>query len=147
MGVIQDMEKLLQMKTAMAMEKAAENQGEAGAGLGMGLGLMLPGLFGMRQGATSSPAAGGALLEAKVTCPDCSQSIPGDSRFCPLCGHQLLRLACCANCGKNLTPKAKFCPQCGQATDKKMVAKVCPQCRAENLHNAIFCNDCGTKLG
>ncbi len=149
MGVIQDMGKLLQMKTAMAMEKAAENQGEAGAGLGMGLGLMLPGLFGMRQGgvAAAPPAGGGGLLPAKVTCPDCSQAIPGDSRFCPLCGHQLLRLACCANCGKNLTPKAKFCPQCGQATDQKMVAKICPQCRAENLHNAIFCNDCGTKLG
>ena len=147
MGVIQDMEKLLQMKTAMAMEKAAENQGEAGAGLGMGLGLMLPGLFGMRQGATSSSVGGGGLLPAKVTCPDCSQSIPGDSRFCPLCGHQLLRLACCANCGKNLTPKAKFCPQCGQPTDQKMLPKICPQCHAENLHNAIFCNDCGNKLG
>ncbi len=147
MGVIQDMEKLLQMKTAMAMDKAAENQGEAGAGLGMGLGLMLPGLFGMRQGATSSSAGGGGLLPAKVTCPDCSQSIPGDSRFCPLCGHQLLRLACCANCGKNLTPKAKFCPQCGQPTDQKMLPKICPQCHAENLHNAIFCNDCGNKLG
>src|SRR5690606_21021880 len=42
MGLIQDMGKFLQLKAAMAIEKAAVAQGEAGAGLGMGMGLMLP---------------------------------------------------------------------------------------------------------
>lgn len=146
MGLIKDMDKLLKMKTAMAMEKAAEARGEAGAGLGMGLGLMLPGIFGMRQGAPTTPTEGNEPAVGKVNCPDCNHSIPGDSRFCPLCGHQLLRLVCCVNCGKNLTPKDKFCWQCGQPTNQKRPAKICPQCRMENLHNAIFCNDCGLKF-
>lgn len=146
MGLIKDMDKLLQLKTAMAMEKAAETQGQAGAGLGMGLGLLLPGIFAMRQGASNSPIGIEGPLVEKIVCPDCNHSIPRDSRFCPLCGHQLLRLVCCANCGKNLTPKAKYCSQCGQSTDQKKSPKVCPQCRMENLHNSIFCNDCGLKL-
>ncbi len=146
MGLIKDMAKLLQMKTAMAMEKAAETHGEAGAGLGMGLGLMLPGIFGMRPGTANTATGGEAPVADRVNCPDCNQSIPGDSRFCPLCGHHLLRLACCSNCGKNLTPEAKFCSQCGQPTDQKKAPKICPQCRMENLHNAIFCNDCGLKF-
>ena len=141
MGLIQDMDKLLQMKTAMAMEKAAATQGEAGAGLGLGLGMMLPGIFAMRQGGGVN-----ATAVATVACPDCKNTIPGDSRFCPLCGHQLLRLLRCSNCGKNLTPQAKFCSQCGQSTNENKAAKICPHCRMENLQSAIFCNDCGMKL-
>lgn len=147
MGLIQDMDKLLKMKTAMAMEKAAENQGEAGAGLGMGLGLMMPSIFGLRQTQESTPVGSQTPDVGMVSCPDCNSSIPGDSRFCPLCGHQLIRLVRCSNCGKNLTPKAKFCSQCGQATDQKKSPRICPQCHMENLDNAIFCNDCGTRLG
>ena len=45
MGVFQDMNKLMQMKAAMAMEKAAEKDGGAGAGMGMGMGLMMPAMF------------------------------------------------------------------------------------------------------
>ncbi len=147
MGVIKDMDKLVQMKAAMALEKAAATQGEAGAGLGMGLGLMLPNILGQAQGAQRFAASGELVAVDKVNCPDCGHSIPGDSRFCPLCGHQLLRLLCCSGCGKNLTPSAKFCSRCGQATDIKQTPKICPQCRMENLHNALFCNDCGLKLG
>ena len=45
MGVFQDMNKLMQMKSAMAMEKASEADGGAGPGMGMGLGLMMPAMF------------------------------------------------------------------------------------------------------
>ncbi|MBW2198437.1 MAG: SPFH domain-containing protein, partial [Deltaproteobacteria bacterium] len=45
MGVFQDMNKLMQMKAAMAMEKASEADGAAGPGMGMGLGLMMPAMF------------------------------------------------------------------------------------------------------
>ncbi|MDO9109131.1 MAG: SPFH domain-containing protein, partial [Desulfatirhabdiaceae bacterium] len=45
MGVIQDMNKLMRMKTAMAIEKAAENESAAGAGMGTGLGFMMPGIM------------------------------------------------------------------------------------------------------
>ena len=142
MGVIHDMDKFLQLKTAMAMEKAAGSQGEAGAGLGMGMGMMLPGIFagsGMR-------ASGGGNRQALISCPDCAGDIPSDARFCPLCGHQQLVLVKCGKCGKNLTPKAKFCSQCGQATELKKQPKICAACRQENLPNSMFCNSCGEKL-
>jgi membrane protease subunit (stomatin/prohibitin family) len=145
-ALIGDMDRFLQMKTAMAMEKAAASQGDAGAGLGMGLGMMLPNIFAMRQSPPGPSAGGETPAVAKVACPDCHHTIPGDSRFCPLCGHQLLRLLRCSTCGKNLTPKARFCSQCGQPTDKKEQAKICPQCHAENLADALFCNDCGLRM-
>jgi membrane protease subunit (stomatin/prohibitin family) len=146
MGLIQDMGKFLQLKAAMAMEKAAESQGEAGAGLGMGMGMMLPGIF--TGNAMGSPQAGGQQAAAlMVKCPDCTNDIPRDARFCPVCGHQQLLLVRCNNCGKNLTPKARFCSQCGQATDSKPQPIKCSGCSAENLPEAMFCNQCGERLG
>ncbi len=145
MGLIQDMDKFLQLKTAMAMEKAAESQGEAGAGLGMGMGMMLPGVFAgntMRSTAPGNQAVAADL----VKCPDCSNDIPVNARFCPVCGHQQVLLMRCSNCGKNLTPKAKFCSQCGQETDRKQQPRICSGCSAENLPGAMFCNQCGEPL-
>ncbi len=146
MGLIQDMDKFLKLKAAMAMEKAAENQGEAGAGMGMGIGMMLPGLFG---GSTMrSPQANlQRSPQNLIKCPDCTNDIPADARFCPLCGHQQLLLVQCNNCGKNLTPKARFCSQCGQSTDQKKEPKLCSGCRTENLPDAMYCNHCGVHLG
>jgi len=146
MGLIKDMEKFLQLKAAMAMEKAATDQGEAGAGLGMGMGMLLPGIFAGNSGQTSQPGNQSPAV-AKVQCPDCKNDIPGDARFCPLCGHQQLQLIRCNNCGKNLTPKAKFCSQCGQATEHKRHPKKCSACNGENLPDAIYCNQCGERLG
>ena len=45
LSVLQDLDKLVKMKAAMAMEKAAESTGDAGSGLGMGLGFMMPAMF------------------------------------------------------------------------------------------------------
>jgi membrane protease subunit (stomatin/prohibitin family) len=45
MGVFDDMNKLMQMKAAMAMEKATESEGGSGMGMGTGLGLMMPAMF------------------------------------------------------------------------------------------------------
>lgn len=145
MGLIQDMDKFLQLKTAMAMEKAAESQGEAGAGLGMGMGMMLPAMFtgvNTRDKVQGSPST----EPATTLCPDCKGHIPADARFCPRCGHQQLQLVHCAHCGKNLTPKAKFCSQCGKGTDIVQSPKRCPECEAENLPGAMFCNQCGRNL-
>ncbi|MGB3212710.1 MAG: SPFH domain-containing protein [Desulforhopalus sp.] len=146
MGLIRDMEKFLQLKAAMAMEKAAGTQGEAGAGVGMGMGLMLPGLLAGNAGQPRQ-SAGQPGHAAQAKCPDCSNDIAADARFCPLCGHQQLILAQCSNCGKNLTPKARFCSQCGQETDRKKQPKKCISCNAENLQDAMFCNQCGERLG
>ncbi|PIE65057.1 MAG: virion core protein (lumpy skin disease virus) [Desulfobacterales bacterium] len=145
MSVIKDMEKFVRLKAAMAMEKAAENQTEAGAGLGMGIGMMMPAMFGGVGGTAAGTAV--PVKNDTIICPDCSNAIAKDARFCPLCGHQQLVLSQCLTCGKNLSPNARFCSQCGTPTDQKPKAVACGECGAENIPGATFCNQCGQKLG
>lgn len=145
MGVIEDMEKFLKLKAAMAMEKAAESQGEAGAGLGMGIGMMLPAMFG-GSALTTVPKAGLPQVVENTQCQECDKTIPADSRFCPACGHQQLVLVKCSNCGKNLTPNARFCSRCGQPAEEKSKSKNCRKCNSENLPGSMFCNSCGERL-
>ncbi len=115
MGVIQDMNKLMQMKTAMAIEKAAENQSGTGAGLGTGLGIMMPGIMApyMTAGMQSQPSV---APESGTVCPACHQVMPADARFCPQCGHSLAVSIGCRRCGKSLSLQDRFCPACGQST-------------------------------
>ena len=141
LGLFEDLDRLIKMKAAMAVEKASESQGEAGTGLGMGLGVMMPAMFAEALKSGAAPAAA-----EPHTCPDCQGTVSGDSRFCPHCGAQLLVLDKCAGCGKNLPPGAKFCPRCGAKTEEKAAAKFCPHCQAENLPASVFCNQCGEKL-
>jgi len=151
LGVIEDLDKLIKMKAAMSMEKAAASTGEAGAGMGMGMGLMMPAMFAnmiapQTDHRVQSPKgpAGGAIQQA--ACPDCNHPVPGDSKFCPHCGHQQLVFDQCANCGKNLPPNARFCPKCGHRADEKPTPAICSHCRAENMPGSAFCNQCGEKL-
>ncbi|MFC1868321.1 SPFH domain-containing protein [Thermodesulfobacteriota bacterium] len=144
-NVIDDLDKLVKMKAAMAMEKASESQGDAGSGLGMGLGFMMPAMFAETlrprtegRGATTSPP--------EINCPDCGNAIQKESRFCPHCGHQQLVFDQCITCGKNLPPNAKFCPKCGHPADEKPDPTFCPKCGSENMPGASFCNQCGEKL-
>lgn len=146
LSVIQDMDKFVRMKAAMAMEKASESGGEAGAGLGMGMGMMMPAMFGNLQPGADRQEAEASRIPA-VQCRDCKQNIPADARFCPFCGHQQVILSQCANCGKNLTPGAQFCSRCGHPTKEKPQERTCPECKAKNLPGATFCNQCGSKLG
>ncbi len=144
LNVIKDMEKFIQMKGAMALEKAAENQGEAGAGMGMGIGMMMPAMFAQTLGAVAEN--GKKQASSLVECQDCHNNIPADARFCPLCGHQQLILNQCTNCGKNLPAQAKFCSRCGHPVTEKQQTPICPQCKTENLPGASFCNQCGERL-
>jgi membrane protease subunit (stomatin/prohibitin family) len=144
-GVFDDMSKLMQMKAAMAMEKASEADGDAaaGAGMGAGIGLMLPAMFAQYFGGA---AGAQAPKRQDVNCPECKGGLPADARFCPHCGHQQLVFRQCIQCGKNLTPGARFCSRCGQATEAKPSARVCAKCQAENLSDAVYCVACGEKL-
>lgn len=142
LSLFDDLNKLVQMKTAMAMEKAAETRGEASAGLGMGLGLMMPGIFSKSYG--SDPTAPSA--PPSVSCPDCKQVIPGDARFCPYCGHQIVVMERCPQCGKNLPAHARFCPRCGGKAGDKPLPRTCSRCGYENLPGSVYCNQCGEKL-
>jgi membrane protease subunit (stomatin/prohibitin family) len=147
MGVFKDMDKLMQMKAAMAMEKASEGEGGSGAanGMGAGIGLMLPAMFaqyfagGKNQHQTEN--------KPQVNkCPECCSPIQVDAKFCSQCGHQQVVFDQCQKCGKNLSLSAKFCPRCGQAVDEKPQPQVCSNCHTENLFDAMFCNQCGEKL-
>jgi membrane protease subunit (stomatin/prohibitin family) len=145
MGVFKDMEKLMQMKAAMAMEKSSESDGGAASGMGTSLGLMLPAMF--AQYFSHPPAAGSKAPGAgTAACPECRSDVPTDSKFCPQCGHQLVIFTQCSRCGKNLAPNSKFCSRCGLAANSTPPKNVCKACGAENLPEAIHCNDCGEKL-
>ncbi len=146
MGVFQDMNKLMQMKAAMAMEKAAEGESGAGAGMGMGtgLGLMMPAMFAQFFGGGSGSVPPKAPA-GDLACQECGKAITPDARFCPYCGHQQLVFQRCAECGKNLPPTAKFCPRCGHPADQDKAPWTCAKCGSENLPDALFCNQCGEK--
>ena len=143
MQLISDMDKFMKLKSAVAIEKAAASQSEAAAGMGMGMGMILPGLF---AATSTNKAVAQSTSVSVIGCPDCGHNVPGDSRFCPVCGHQLLQLLQCGHCKKNLTPKANFCSRCGRSTSAKPQVHICSSCNNENLSDSIFCNHCGSKL-
>jgi len=145
MGVFQDMNKLMQMKAAMAVEKASQTDGAAGTAMGTGLGLMMPAMFAQYlAGAAAVPQQNS--VRPTTSCPDCKHPVPADSKFCHQCGHQLVVFTQCIQCGKNLTPSAKFCSRCGHSTEETPKTKTCPNCDADNLSDSLFCNECGEKL-
>ncbi|MCU0590322.1 MAG: SPFH domain-containing protein [Desulfobacterales bacterium] len=145
MGVFKDMEKLMQMKAAMAMEKSSESSGEGSSGMGTSLGLMLPAMF--AQYFNSSKTAGAKTEAAEsYVCPDCRNSLSTDAKFCPQCGHQVVVFIQCTRCGKNLAPNSKFCSRCGFEVKSQPQKSLCKSCGAENLSESIYCNDCGEKL-
>jgi len=145
MGVFKDMEKLMQLKAAMAMEKASSADGSAASGMGAGLGLMLPAMF-AQYFSGQKPVSQPPGAPPAATCPECRNGVPADSQFCPQCGHQLVVFTQCSRCGKNLAPASKFCSRCGLETGAGPQKKFCKACGAENLVNSIHCNECGEKL-
>lgn len=139
LAVFDDLNKLLKMKTAMAMESAAMNPTAAGTGLGMGLGFMMPAMYAETlKGASQPPGS--------IKCPECQGVVSSDAHFCPSCGHHLLVIEQCPGCTKNLPAHAKFCPSCGQPVTQKPVPARCPHCGSENLPGSVYCNQCGEKI-
>jgi membrane protease subunit (stomatin/prohibitin family) len=145
--VFDDLNSLLKMKAAMAVEKVAEQQGEAGAGIGMGMGFMMPAMFAnLTQGNGGADSETPAKPVSGPTCPDCHNPVSEDARFCPSCGHQIIVFQQCSECGKNLSPNAKFCSSCGSQVKHTPRSRTCSQCSAENLKESVFCNQCGERL-
>jgi membrane protease subunit (stomatin/prohibitin family) len=139
LGIFSNLDDLVKMKSAMALEKAADNPSAASQGVGMGLGLYIPALLSQQL---QQKGDGSATQQ----CPDCKKQIPQDAQFCLYCGHQVVVFAQCAACGKNLPPNAKFCPRCGKETLPAPQKKQCTHCGYENLYNATFCNQCGERV-
>jgi len=147
LGLFDDLNRLLQMKAAMAMEKASESEGGAGQAMGMGVGLMMPAMFAnlLRNQAGTGPAGG--LPPATQPCPDCGNAAPAQAKFCPHCGHQLLVFQQCLRCGKNLAPSARFCSRCGHPVNQEGPRDVfCPHCGTKNIAGATSCNQCGERI-
>ncbi len=144
LAIFDDLNRLLKLKTAMAIEKASEGSGGAAEGIGLGLAFMMPSLMAEMGKLDVHPNKQEA--EHKIKCPDCQKVVPQDARFCPYCGHQLVVFNQCHNCGKNVPPNAIFCPRCGVKLSQEPSPRVCPQCGAENLPQAVYCNQCGEKL-
>lgn len=143
LGLFDDMNKLMQLKAAAAMEKAAENPGTSGQGMGMGLGFMIPSMVSkIMDEKQARPENENSLPR----CPDCSRAIPEDAGFCPFCGHQIMVFSQCVKCKKNLPPNAGFCPRCGTKVETKKTSRFCDVCGTENLINSNYCNNCGEKL-
>jgi membrane protease subunit (stomatin/prohibitin family) len=84
LGVFNDMNKLMQMKAAMAMEKASEANNGSGSGMGMGMGLMMPAMFAQYFSGKPGSATNAGDSQA-YTCPECGNSIPAEAKFCPDC--------------------------------------------------------------
>ncbi|MDR3557585.1 MAG: SPFH domain-containing protein [Syntrophobacteraceae bacterium] len=140
LALFDNLDNLVKMKTAMAIEKSAASRSEAGAGVGMGVAMMMPSILSeaMKKGGESAPA--------QAQCPACSRPIPLDSKFCPFCGHHVVVFEQCPKCHANLPPHSRFCPQCGAAASAQNLPVKCSRCGAENLPGSIFCNGCGEKL-
>jgi membrane protease subunit (stomatin/prohibitin family) len=143
------MNKLMQMKSAMAIEKAADQDGSAGEGMGMGMGLMMPAMMApfwsgaAAAGASSHPQQNPA---GSLQCSACGESMAPDARFCPHCGRPRTKTRTCIQCGTPLAPDARFCSSCGHAVTRKPEPKCCARCGAENQAESRFCHHCGAKL-
>lgn len=156
-AAVGNLDDLVRMKAAMAMEKAAAQEG-AGAMGAMGVGLALPALFatalvpggpggGGDAGPGGAPAGGaGGARSGGAACGECGAAAAADARFCAACGHQIVVFDQCSACHKNLPPSAKFCPRCGALASVKPSPRACGKCGEKNEPGSVFCNQCGEKL-
>ncbi len=78
-------------------------------------------------------------------CRSCSASLPEGSRFCNICGAEVLSSSeTCNNCGHALLPGARFCNFCGETVAS--APKVCSTCGHMLKPGSKFCGKCGTTV-
>ncbi len=149
MQAVGNLDSFLKFKAAKAMGDAARGEGGTvgstaasgmGLGVGAGMGMMIPGILmkTMEEGSKPAPS------RKKLQCPKCFSKIPFEARFCPSCGHQILKGNSCPKCQADLPAEAKFCMACGAKVEK--IERACSKCGTKALPEAIFCNHCGEKL-
>ena len=78
-----------------------------------------------------------------MVCKKCSNPIPDDGVFCPVCGARADGHKACPKCDKLVAEDSVFCPYCGERIDGN---KLCPTCQTAVPENAVFCSNCGTRL-
>jgi len=149
MQAVGNLDSFLKFKAAKALGDAAKAEGGVagtaaasgmGLGVGAGMGMMIPGILmkTMEEGSKAVPST------KQLQCPKCHGQIPFEARFCPFCGHQIVKINKCLHCGKDLPVEANFCMVCGTKVEKAELS--CSQCGTKALPGATFCNQCGEKL-
>ena len=149
MQAVGNLDSFLKFKAAKAMGDAAQAGGGGagsaaasgmGLGVGAGMGMMIPGILmkTMEEGSKTTPS------RKRLQCPKCFSKIPFEARFCPSCGHQILKGNSCPKCQADLPAEANFCMACGAKVER--VERTCAKCGTKALPEAVFCNQCGEKL-
>ena len=104
LGVITDLDRLIKLKAAAAMEKASESTGEAGSGIGLGLGFMMPAMF--AQSIQSAAAEG--RMPSQHQCPECKLPIPAAPSACTESTICISRLYCAsARTAEKILPRTQ----------------------------------------
>jgi membrane protease subunit (stomatin/prohibitin family) len=144
-----NLDNFFKFKAAKAMGDAASNSGGGaaggaaaggmGVGVGAGLGMMIPGM--LAKNIQSGPDT--AEKVSTVQCPRCHNEVPGNSRFCPRCGAQLVIMNRCPECQTELPAEAKFCLNCGKRLSDPTV---CPHCGTKLPPGTKFCTNCGERI-
>jgi membrane protease subunit (stomatin/prohibitin family) len=142
MKAVGDLDKFLKYSMAKAMSTGG-SAGQTGAGLGMaaGVGLMVPAMLSKAFSPDEKNLAQETL--PTVTCPDCGNDTPQNSRFCYKCGHPMVTADRCPDCGSDLATDANFCSSCGKDLKAKVV---CAKCKTKLPPGSKFCTNCGEEL-
>ncbi|MGA3602920.1 SPFH domain-containing protein [Lysinibacillus agricola] len=121
-------------------ESAASNEnGVAGlfasGGVGLGVG---QGIVTMMNEQVQQP---GNNVTHKI-CPSCHGNILSTSKFCNLCGENLVRqIITCHSCQSENEESSKFCSSCGISLHKPVCS-----CGQELDVTSKFCNNCGAQV-
>ncbi len=79
-----------------------------------------------------------------LKCPECSNAVREDDKFCNLCGEKLSFPVNCPGCGVEVSPEQNFCSECGTELDESEFE--CPECGSEIYESSKFCPVCGVEF-
>ncbi len=121
MGVLGNLDQYTKFQAASAIRDAAQNEGGGMAGMGAGMGV--------------AAAMGKQMMDAMK--PENPDLVPQTNTT------QSQNMVSCSNCANQIPTNSKFCPECGSKNQPK--SKFCTQCGAGVPANSKFCSECGTK--